>query len=580
MIFMKLYKIIFIISFLIIIFNLIQFVNCNKDDIKISIIPITNNEDGTFYPGDSFIIMYSIPSNGTFYDSNGNLCHYYYTLEKIEVLSECISNVNFSNNEIICTIANIPSGIYTVNIIFYITYHYQYWLNETYPLYENESIIGYDWRWKIYWDSYSLKITKSFQLEVVEYNPNFTLILYPVLKGDAITTYRMDLALLIRYDGNGPNHNLKQRAIIDKYLVKTIGKSILFINSSKDFQLLSTKGFYDIRSITLDDIIDNATSWIKSITNIILNKSSIYIAYINCSEYGPIAKNFEEKVFTSKNRYAKFLFSLDYNIEKLNIQELDVNIILYWSKFPFITRNASINLPYLKIRMPTNIFSSFNETHILITKIYNDDKFFNELFNPPENDEWFIQEWNKDYINITDIIIKTNSSQIFILIPRTLSCTYNFTIINTNSWVPVYIDFNKEEFNIDMNLKAQINDFKDYSSWFEINITTNQAIKKLSLFYMDNNSKIIFYDKNWTQKYSKENNYHLWIKKPQNIYKNTTIFAEIIDVWGNSLIIKIGEISFYSNESINNEIFIIVLLLMVIIIAYNLLRKFSFKFLK
>jgi len=569
MIFMKLYKIIFKIILLIIIFNLIQLVNCNEDKIKISIIPIINNEDGTYYPGDSFLIKYSIPPNGTFYDINGNLCNYYYTLEKIEILSECIDNIDFSNEGIICTIANIPSGNYTVDIIFYINYYYQYWLNETYPIYDNESIIGYNWKWVSYWNSYSLKIIKSFQLEVVEYDPNFTLMLYPISKGEAITTYRMDLALLIRYDGNGPNYNLKQRAIIDKYLVKTIGKSLFFINSSEDFQKLTMKGFYDIKAITSEDIISNTTSWIKSITDIILNKSSLYIAYKDCSEYGPIAKNFNEKIFTSKNRYTEFIFSLDYNIEKLNIEELNINIILYWSRFPFITRITSIDLPYLKIRIPINIIPPSNETSILITKLY-DDMFFNEIFNPPENDEWFIQEWNKDYLNITNIIIEANNSQIYALIPRTLSCFYNFTIINTNNWVIIYIDFNKEEIIIDMNLKAYVNNIKDYSSWFEINIVTNQALKKLSLFYIENNSKIIFYDINWTQKYIKENNYHLWIRKPQNI-KNTTIYAEIIDIWGNSKILEIGMIS-YNNEFLNDKIFIIIFIIIGIIILYKSLK--------
>lgn len=577
MILMKLFKIIFNIILLIIILNIVQLVNCNEDEIKISIIPIVNNEDGTYYPGDSFLIKYSIPSNGTFHDNNGNLCNYYYTLEKIEISSECIDNINFSNEGIICTIANISPGIYTVNIIFYINYHYQYWLNETYPIYDNGSIIGYYWKWTSNWDCYPLKIIKSFKLEIVEYDPNFTIILYPVLKGEAITTYRMDLALLLRYDGNGHDHNLKQRAIIDQYSVKTIGKTLFFINSSEDLQILTMNGFYDIRPITSEDIISNTTSWIKSITDIILNRSSIYIAYKDCSEYGPIAKNFYEKIFTSKDRYAKFLFSLDYNIEKINIEELNINILVYWSRFPSINRTSSIDLPYLKIRMPINIIPPSNETSILITKIYN-DIFFNELFNPPENDEWFIKEWNNDYINITSIFLEINGSQISILIPRTLSCFYNFTIINTNNWIPIYIDFNKEEFNIDMNLKAYVNNIKDYYSWFEINITSNQILKKLSLFYIENNSKIIFYDINYIQ--SKDNNYYLWIKKPQNIYRNTTIYAEIIDIWGNSKVLEIGVISPYNNEILNDRIFLIVFITIGLIILYKSLRKFSFKFLK
>jgi len=53
-------------------------------------------------------------------------------------------------------------------------------------------------------------------VKVVEYDPHFTLVLaYTVPKGAGDSSYEKPFAMIIRYDGNGPERNLNQRAVIE-----------------------------------------------------------------------------------------------------------------------------------------------------------------------------------------------------------------------------------------------------------------------------------------------------------------------------------------------------------------------------
>lgn len=53
-------------------------------------------------------------------------------------------------------------------------------------------------------------------VEVVKYNPHFTLVLaYTVPKSPEINSYEKPFAMIVRYDGNGPEKKLGQRAVIE-----------------------------------------------------------------------------------------------------------------------------------------------------------------------------------------------------------------------------------------------------------------------------------------------------------------------------------------------------------------------------
>ena len=60
--------------------------------------------------------------------------------------------------------------------------------------------------------------TATLPVEVVEYDPHFTLTLaYTIPGSSGGSSYDKPFAMITRYDGNGPTHNLNQRAIIDDY---------------------------------------------------------------------------------------------------------------------------------------------------------------------------------------------------------------------------------------------------------------------------------------------------------------------------------------------------------------------------
>jgi hypothetical protein len=60
--------------------------------------------------------------------------------------------------------------------------------------------------------------TATLPVEVVKYDPHFTLALaYTIPGSSGGSSYDKPFAMITRYDGNGPTHNLNQRAIIDDY---------------------------------------------------------------------------------------------------------------------------------------------------------------------------------------------------------------------------------------------------------------------------------------------------------------------------------------------------------------------------
>lgn len=60
--------------------------------------------------------------------------------------------------------------------------------------------------------------TVVVQVTVVAYDPHFTVALaYPVPNSEGETSYEKPFALIIRYDGNGPDYNLGERAVIEGF---------------------------------------------------------------------------------------------------------------------------------------------------------------------------------------------------------------------------------------------------------------------------------------------------------------------------------------------------------------------------
>jgi len=61
----------------------------------------------------------------------------------------------------------------------------------------------------------------TLTVTVVEYNPHFTVALaytVPTGNGSSSSSYEKPFAIIVRYEGNGPDRNLRQRAVVDDYV--------------------------------------------------------------------------------------------------------------------------------------------------------------------------------------------------------------------------------------------------------------------------------------------------------------------------------------------------------------------------
>jgi len=148
------------------------------------------NADGTFYPNDKFELSYNTKLAADV------------TFEKVEVsydssVFNMFDSSNFGSETGFCSfevLASVSAGTYT----FHFDAH-----GSRFSVAENATI--------------PVVVEKVFTVQVVAYDPHFTVeLVYTVPTGGG-SSYTKPFALIIRYDGNGPNYNLNQRAIIDDY---------------------------------------------------------------------------------------------------------------------------------------------------------------------------------------------------------------------------------------------------------------------------------------------------------------------------------------------------------------------------
>lgn len=556
-------------------FSIILFSPSNASIIDVWIVPIECNEDGTYYPGDSFLINYTIflPSGGIYYDEFGNPCNYYYSLDYVETYSEYIvgGRLYSINGTIPCYISkNTSLGTVPIYIKAYGNYHYQYWINETYyEKIDNETIEK--WRWFCYWSNRSITWLKQINIEVVDYNPQFTKFLYLI---PAETTYRSKIVLLLRYDGNGLLYNLKQRTVIDCYNNDIKGIKVW---KKDDVDVAIKLGFYNLKSMSLRGF-ERELNWLpewllKTILNITFKE--LYIGEKLFTEYGPTTEDLPI-VFSSNNRYAKIIFKpINYQaVEELS-ELLNINISLYWSRFPekFITTRASI--PSTSLMLPIEVEGG----RMNISTIIDEDILFSMLLqNPPEEDEWFLKQWMNDIGKMERMpagtILATGDGKI--MVPRTVSCRYNLSIElhDRKIWIPIHLSSafanvpaQSIKLEIPRELKVNIT-YLDFASHLRINLNSSSPLRKVIIF-----SPELIWDsfelKNTTS-------YEFWVNKPKHLRDNTTVFAEIFDIWGNRKIIELGQVEpfvegFYglSYEGIFNTMMIIV----GIMISYEIIRK-------
>jgi hypothetical protein len=171
------------------------------DDIVLSVEPlldrygqVSRNADGSFYPCDRFEIAYWVDLPVDFVFETAELT-YDSSIFSLFDSNNLGSTSGFGLFEV-SPVA--PAGVYQ----FCVTVWGHISKPNPEPDWEPESFVAAE-----AWVS----------VEVVMYDPHFTVTLAYTIPSGSGSSYDKPFALVVRYDGNGPDYNLNQRAIIDDY---------------------------------------------------------------------------------------------------------------------------------------------------------------------------------------------------------------------------------------------------------------------------------------------------------------------------------------------------------------------------
>ncbi|MDR2203195.1 MAG: hypothetical protein LBE76_02630, partial [Nitrososphaerota archaeon] len=148
------------------------------------------NADGTFYPNDKFEVAYSVWFVGEVVFESVEVC---YDLSVFNMFDSS----NLRSEAGFCFFDVLPSAVAGTYPFYFSA------VGSCFSASENATI--------------SVVVDAVLSVQIVEYDPHFTATLaYTIPSGNG-SSYDNPFAFVVRYDGNGPEYNLNQRAIIDDY---------------------------------------------------------------------------------------------------------------------------------------------------------------------------------------------------------------------------------------------------------------------------------------------------------------------------------------------------------------------------
>lgn len=572
--------------------------------VSAELVPLECNEDGTYYPGDTFAVNYTVtlPPGGVYYDRNGRPCQYYYALTRVYVYGDHIYGGTSSTaiGSVVCTVStSAPPGEADVVVEAYGTYNHQYWTNETYFWYEYDNATGMyvertGWRWEVYWSATPVTWSTVRRVEVVAYDPHFTVFAYPIYSGGAETTYRAPISVLVRYDGNGPSLNLRQRAVLDSHSSSAVGRATFIFSSQEETKEAVQRGFYSLKPATLEDLASSedlaalGSYASPSLLRAVINSSAgtIYVGEKRLPGYEPEPgsplSSRSPTVLSGGKRYARFVFvpaspaSAEAETEILN-----ASISLWWSRFgPSDRCSTSVEIPnisllctlYVRLYVPGAADQSVESlppaTASVLVPAEGDFLAAPLLQDPPEGIEgdeemfrqWALDNWGgstspEDYATLPPgAVLSSGPVGAPLKVPRTASCTYNLSISgppgegSPNGWVKLslaiqFLTAPPEPVTVFVNVapSAVRTDFRSYLAYCWAAIKTEEvALKSVRVFSAAGDTWKVF---EWLPEYTERNGrlYELWFFKPKSLSESTTVYAEITDVWGNSQTLALGE---------------------------------------
>ncbi|MDR2720522.1 MAG: hypothetical protein LBC03_06960, partial [Nitrososphaerota archaeon] len=190
-----------------------------EGEVGVSLVPLLDkygypavNADGTFYPNDKFELSYSVTFVSGVVFEKVEVSYDSLTFNLFDCSSDFGSEAGFGLFEVL---SSASAGVYA--------FCFSAW-GSRFSASDNTTM--------------PVLVESVFSVEVVEYDPHFTVALTYTVPVGSGSSYEKPFALIIRYEGNGPSFNLNQRAIIDDYTWTGYAQKLPDINSDMQ-QVLS-----------------------------------------------------------------------------------------------------------------------------------------------------------------------------------------------------------------------------------------------------------------------------------------------------------------------------------------------------
>lgn len=173
-------------------------VGSGEGEVRVSLVPLLDkygqpavNADGTFYPNDKFELSYSAAFVSGVVFEKVEVSYDSLVFNLFDCSSDFGAEVGWGSFEVL---PSAPAGVYS--------FCFSAW-GSRFSASENTTT--------------PVVVETVVSVQVVEYDPHFTVALTYTIPTGSGSSYDKPFALIIRYDGNGPTFNLNQRAIIDDY---------------------------------------------------------------------------------------------------------------------------------------------------------------------------------------------------------------------------------------------------------------------------------------------------------------------------------------------------------------------------
>ncbi|MDR2719472.1 MAG: hypothetical protein LBC03_01530, partial [Nitrososphaerota archaeon] len=194
-------------------------VGLGEGEVGVSLVPLLDkygypavNADGTFYPNDKFELSYSVTFVSGVVFEHVEVSYDSLVFNMFDCSSNFGSEAGFGLFEVL---SSASAGTYD--------FCFSAW-GSRFSVSENTTT--------------PVVVESVFSVEVVEYDPHFTVALTYTVPVGSGSSYDKPFALIIRYDGNGPTFNINQRAIIDDYTWAGYAQKLPDVNSDMQ-QVLS-----------------------------------------------------------------------------------------------------------------------------------------------------------------------------------------------------------------------------------------------------------------------------------------------------------------------------------------------------